>query len=112
MGAETNCHTAAASDLQPAALVERLICANVILNPDTLQVPSGLRFAEEPVLLLTNFGEFWAKIVLDSDTGIRQSALLYEAGAGTRVTSAATTTKINETDSTLAGLSWILGATR
>lgn len=94
----------------PGALVERLICANVIVNPDNLQVPPGWRFAEEPTLLLTNFGEFWAKIVLDADTGIRQSALLYEAGTGTRVTSAATTTKLNETDSTLAGLSWILGS--
>lgn len=93
----------------PETLTDRLIGANVIVSPNTLIVPSGLRTAEELTLLLTNFGEFWAVIVLDPETGIRQSALLFDGKTGVRVTAAATTAKINETDSTLVGLTWLLG---
>jgi Holliday junction resolvase-like predicted endonuclease len=92
----------------PEALVDRLTSANVISNPEALNIPPGLRIAEERTLLLTNFGEFWAVIVFDPETGVRQSALLYEGKTGARVTSPGIAARINETDSTLAGLSWLL----
>jgi hypothetical protein len=93
----------------PESLVERLVGANVIVSQNTLAIPSGLRVEEERTLLLTSFGEFWAVIVLDPATGIRQSALLFDATTGARITASATVTKINETDSTLVGLDWLLG---
>jgi hypothetical protein len=64
--------------------------------------------AEERFLLLTGFGDFGAVEVLDAGIGIRKAALLYEARTGARVTSAATAAKIDETDSTLVGLTWLL----
>lgn len=95
----------------PEALLERLIGANLIVDPMRLAVPSGLRLSEERFLLLTNFGEFWAVVVLDSDSGIRQSAILYDAHSGARITTPGTAARIGETDTTLAGLTWLLEET-
>src|SRR5665213_1979464 len=49
----------------------------VLVDPGHLAVSDEFRTAEERFLLLTSFGEFWAVIVLDYDSGIRQAALLY-----------------------------------
>ena len=70
----------------------------------------SLRYADEVYLLLTPFGEFWALLVLDPETGIRQTAILYDAKSGTRITSEKTLAAIAETDTTLAGLSWLADA--
>lgn len=94
----------------PEALTARLIAAKVVVSPDTLQVPSGIRVAEEKYLLLTAFGEFWAAVVLDHESGIRQSALLFDALTAARVTSTVTIAKLKETDSTLAQLAWLAEA--
>lgn len=91
----------------PEALIERLISAQVIVDPQTLIVPPEIRASTERVLLITNFGEFWAVIVLDEASGIRHSAVLYDAHSGVRVTNAATTSRMSETDSTLAQLTWL-----
>jgi hypothetical protein len=95
----------------PPALIKRLVAARVIADPASLIKPSDtLRYADEVYLLLTPFGEFWALLVLDPETGIRQTAILYDAKSGARVTSEKTLAAISETDTTLAGLSWLADA--
>ncbi len=92
----------------PEALLERLVGAGLIIDPAQLVVPPDLRLSEERFLLLTDFGEFWAVVVFDPDSGIRESALLYDARTGARITARGIATRITETDTSLAGLSWLI----
>lgn len=93
----------------PPLLADRLISARVIVDPASLNKPTSPRYGDEFYLLLTTFGEFWAVLMLEPETGIRQAALLYEARTGNQVMSAATLALIAATDSTIASLNWIAG---
>jgi len=92
----------------PEALLERLVGAGLIIDPARLVIPPNLRISEERFLLLTEFGEFWVVVVFDPDSGIRESALLYEACTGTRITTRGIAARITETDTSLVGLSWLI----
>lgn len=92
----------------PEALLGRLVGAGLVVDPATLVVPSELRLSDERFLLLTDFGEFWAVVVFDPDSGIRESALLYDARTGGRITAKGIAARITETDTSLAALSWLI----
>lgn len=91
---------------EPSSLIKRLTTANIIQAPDHLVRPTGLRFSEEDYLLLTPFGEFWVLLALDPETGIRQSAIAFDAGTGARITSKDALKAIAQTDTTLGSLNW------
>ena len=91
---------------EPSSLVKRLTAANIIQSPDRLVRPERLRFSEEDYLLVTPFGEFWAILTLDPETGIRQSVIAYDAATGSRITSKEQLKQIAATDTTLRSLSW------
>lgn len=90
----------------PETLVNRLVAAKLIVPPDLLKRPTGLRYSEEDYLLLTTFGEFWVVIGLDAETGIRQSVITFAAETGARISSTKTLNAIAQTDTTLAALTW------
>jgi hypothetical protein len=95
----------------PEKLIQRLIHARMIQSPEMLQRPDGLRVADEAYLLLTLQGEFWALPVPDPGTGVRQSALLFDAASGVRVHDEAVLAAIAQTDTSLADLTWLSGRT-
>jgi hypothetical protein len=93
----------------PERLVEKLVAANVVVSPDKLARPAELRIGEDAYLLLTLTDEYWALVVLDDATGIPNSALLYHAHDGRRISDEKSLAAIAETDTTLARLNWIEG---
>ncbi|MGE3279553.1 MAG: restriction endonuclease [Alphaproteobacteria bacterium] len=95
---------------EPADLVRRLIAATVVIEPSYLERPIGLRFSDAVYLLLSPIGEFWALLVLDQTTGIREAAILYDARTGARITADYVLDTIAGTDTTLAPLNWLAGA--
>ena len=93
----------------PERLIQRLINARVIKSPTSLQRPAEHRVAEEIYLLLTLTREYWAIPVLDPSTGVRQSALLFDASTGSRIHDKGTLATIAQTDTSLADLRWLSG---
>lgn len=90
----------------PEKLVERLIGARIIVSPDTLDLPPDRLYAEECILLISEWGYFWAKPVLDIETRLRSSVLLFDATHGDRRSEARLNAQIAATDTTLAELQW------
>lgn len=86
----------------PDVLVQRLIQARVIKDPEGLMIDrERLRVSNDAHLLLSQKGEFWAIPILDRESGIQSSALLFNAETGCRITSATTLEWIERTDKSL-----------
>lgn len=90
----------------PERLVERLIGARIIVDPETLNVPSDRLYAEECFLLVSEWGYFWARLVLDNETRLRCSVILFDAATGERRSEPRLNAQITATDTTLAELQW------
>ena len=91
----------------PEKLVERLIQAQIIVDPKALRFDSTrYQISEDVFLLLTSNGQFWALPVLDAGTGIRSASLLFNAKSGIPITDTATLDWIAKTDTTLSA-PWI-----
>ncbi len=91
----------------PAALIKRLVAAQLIVSPDVLNRPAAHRYSDDAYLLVTPYGDFWALPVLDAASGIRQSVLLFEAHTGAQVSEEQTIDRVAQTDTTLASLTWL-----
>jgi hypothetical protein len=91
----------------PDRLIDRLVNARIIVDATTLKLDRvRFKIGNEVFLLLTQSAEFWALPVLDPETGIRSSALLFDAVTGKPATETATLDWIARTDTTLS-LPWI-----
>lgn len=94
----------------PDKLIDRLISANIIVDPKTLRYDAkNYKTSPDAILLLTLSGEYWAIPVLDAATNIRSAALLFQANDGHQVTNQSTLDLIAKTDTTLA-LPWVSDA--
>src|SRR5262249_4645157 len=71
------------------------------------QLPNSLPSPDNNYLLITSFGKFWALSFSDPATGVRQSAILFDAITGKRVVDDRIIERLKRTDTTLADLSWI-----
>lgn len=90
----------------PEGLVDRLIRARIIVDPEKLSLPSDRLTSEECILLVSEWGYYWARLVLDSETRLRSSVLIYDAATGERRPEPKLNAQIKATDTTLAELQW------
>lgn len=91
----------------PPKLVDRLVAANVVVAPESLNAGGAGRIGEEVYLLLTQHSEYWALTVLDQHLGIPIGALLFDARSGNRITDDAAISLVSESESSLATLTWL-----
>jgi Restriction endonuclease len=90
----------------PERLTQHLTHARLIIDPGKIQTPPGLRYSGEAYLLLTPYGRYWALPVLDEQTAVPGSVLLFEAASGEPISEEQRVLQISQTDTTLAGLEW------
>ena len=93
----------------PNLLIERFVRAKLIVDPGTLVVPveHGLR-GEETYLLITERGDFWAVPIIDQQTRIPASAMLFDASSGRALLEPSLTSWLAQTDTTLKQ-GWVVG---
>jgi len=92
----------------PDVLIERLIDAHIIVDPEKrCVIPRGLCRGDEAFLLLTQRGEYWAIPFVDKNTGLMVSAALYKADTGDFIREPSVTAWLVETDTSLRSLTWI-----
>ncbi len=90
----------------PEKLVNRLTGGRIIVSPESLSLPTGKIYAEECILLVSEWGEYWAKPVLDNETRLRSAVLLFDASTGERRPEPSLNGQLSGTDTTLAELHW------
>jgi len=91
----------------PEKLVDRLIQAQIIVDPKTLRFDNSRhQISADAFLLLTSNGQFWALPVTDPATGIRSASLLFNAKSGAAISDSTTLDWISKTDTTLSA-PWI-----
>jgi len=88
----------------PEALVNRLVAAKLVVDPQTLRVDTKCRRSSESYLLLTQRGEFWALPLIDQATGVPSSVLLFRADDGTAINEREVLSWIAQTNTTLRAL--------
>lgn len=86
----------------PAALVQRLILANIIIDPASIPLPHGGRCLGA-LLILTQMGEFW---VLSEKRAAQLRMHLFDATNGSAVTCSQTLQHLKSTDTTAAKSLW------
>ena len=90
----------------PKQLIERLENSRLIFSASKLTRLSGLIYSDDATLLITPWGIFWARVVLDGQTRLRKSAYLFDGETGVPVVERGLLEQIQKTDSSLNELTW------
>jgi len=91
----------------PDRLVDLLINSGKIINYESLKLPANRKFSEENYLLITNYGRFWAKTLINVEAGIPYAVMLFDARSGDLIKDINIVEQVSVTDSTLQELEWL-----
>ncbi len=93
----------------PERLIDLLNGVGRICKFDNLKIPQKYNFSNDHYLIITDFGRFFALPIIDDETGIVGSAMLFEASSGAVINDSSILSRISKVDTSLRELTWISG---
>ena len=92
---------------EPQELIDVLVSSGEIVSSKNLYVASEYKYSDDNFLIVSNLGIYWCKQLIDSDSGMINAVIAYDAKTGEPITQNNKLDNLNNLDTSLKELKWI-----